>query len=93
MRKKKRNFTDCQLETLIDQTEKKEKNIWKRLTSGITNKMKLSDRKRLRQSAVSARKQPWIRFKKKKKKWSDFKREAKKRITENRYGLEKLFLV
>ncbi|XP_017288266.1 nuclear apoptosis-inducing factor 1-like [Kryptolebias marmoratus] len=85
---KKRNFTDCELETLLSEVEARKKLLFGTLSSGVTAKCKRSEWDSVCEAvnAVGSEQRTPAELK---KKWSDIKVDVKRRTAAHRQSVTK----
>ncbi|KAL6485665.1 hypothetical protein MHYP_G00050570 [Metynnis hypsauchen] len=85
-RGKKRNFTECEVEALLNEVEARKKCLFGTLSSGITAKRKRSEWDSVCE-AVNAVGSEHRTLAEIKKKWSDIKVDVKRRLTAHRQSV------
>ncbi|XP_046873074.1 nuclear apoptosis-inducing factor 1-like [Hypomesus transpacificus] len=83
---KKRNFLDCEIEVLVGEVEKRKKILFGGHSMGVTNAKKTLEWQTLAE-AVNATASEDRTVAELKKKWSDIKVEAKKRLAHHRQSV------
>ncbi|XP_062386939.1 t-SNARE domain-containing protein 1-like [Sardina pilchardus] len=83
---KKRNFTDCEVEVLVNEVEQRQRVLFGGHSSGITNAKKTCEWEHVAH-AVNAAASQGRTIAEIKKKWSDIKVDAKKRIAAHRQSV------
>ena len=83
---KKRNFTQCEVEVIVGEVEKRRKVLFGGHSVGITNAKKARERQTVADAVNAVASQPRT-VAEIKKKWSDIKVEAKKRLALHRQSV------